>query len=120
MLKYNLKRMLSDRSILKPVGHLARFGINKSTASRILSGRLSTVKLSLIEKLCIALHCTPNDLLEYTPDEKIKTTDHPLTKLIRNQQSIKVTELLKDIPVDELPAFTNKIAELKQELFKKN
>lgn len=118
MLKYNLKRLITNRAILQPVGYLKKFGFTFTTASRIVGGRFSTLKLSQLENLCIAFHCTPNDLLEYIPDDKIKTKDHPLTALIRNQQTKKVTEILNDIPIDKLSDFTNKIEELKKEMLK--
>ena len=119
MLKYNLKRLINNRAVLQPVGHLKKFGFTFTTASRIVGGRFTTLKLSQLENLCIAFHCTPNDLLEYTPDEKIKTKDHPLTTLIRNEQTKKVNEILNDIPIDMLASFTNKIDELKKEMLKK-
>lgn len=120
MLKYNLKRLITNRAVLQPVGYLKKFGITKQTASRIVGGRFATLKLSQLENLCIAFNCTPNDLFEYTPDDKIKTQNHPLTTLIRNEQSKKVQEILNDIPIDKLSAFTNKIDELKKEMLKNN
>jgi DNA-binding Xre family transcriptional regulator len=116
MLKYNLKRLINKRAVLEPVGHLKKFGFTFSTASRVAGGRFSTLKLSQLENLCIAFHCTPNDLFEYIPDDKIKTQKHPLTTLIRNEQSKKVNEILNDIPIDMLSDFTNKIDQLKKEM----
>jgi len=116
MLKYNLKRLINNRAVLQPVGYLKKFGFSFTTSSRLVGGRFSTLKLSQLENLCIAFNCTPNDLLEYIPDEKIKTKDHPLTTLIRNEQTKKVNEILNDIPIDMLSAFTNKIDELKKEM----
>lgn len=118
MLKYNIKRLVSNRAVLKPISHLHKFGFTKSVASRIYGGRFSSLKLSQIEKLCIAFNCTPNDLIEYIPDDKIKTSNHPLTTLIRKQETKKLNDILKDIPVDMLSDFTNKIDELKKEMFK--
>lgn len=119
MLKYNLKRLINNRAVLQPVGYLQKFGVTKQTASRIVGGRFSTLKLSQLENLCIAFHCTPNDLLEYIPDDKIKTQNHPLASLIRNEQTKKVNEILNDIPIDMLSSFTNKIEELKKDMLKK-
>ncbi|HCY75479.1 MAG TPA: hypothetical protein DHV28_06120 [Ignavibacteriales bacterium] len=119
MLKYNLKRLINNRAVFQPVGYLQKFGFTKYTASRIYGGHFSSLKLSQIEKLCIAFNCTPNDLIEYIPDDKIKTLNHPLTTLIRNQEAKKVNEIFKDIPVDMLSDFTNRIDELKKEMLKK-
>jgi DNA-binding Xre family transcriptional regulator len=118
MLKYNLKRLINNRAVLQPVGYLKKFGFTFPTAARIVGGRFSTLKLSQLENLCIAFHCTPNDLLEYIPDDKIKTQNHPLTSLIRNEQTKKVNEILNDIPIDMLASFTNKIDELKKDMLK--
>ena len=120
MLKYNLKRLITNRAVLQPVGYLNKFGMTKQTASRIVGGRFATLKLSQLENLCIAFHCTPNDLLEYIPDDKIKTKDHPLTTLIRNEQTKKVMDILNDVPIDKLADFTNKMDELKKEMLKSN
>jgi|SRR5690606_37095861 len=120
MLKYNIKRLTTNRSIQKPINYLHKHGFTYPTAKRVLFGTFASLKPAQIENLCIAFHCTPNDLFEYTADEKITTPNHPLTTLIRNQETKKVTELLNDIPLDMLPSFTNKLEELKKDLLKNN
>lgn len=37
--------------------------------SRIRTGHIKALRLSTLEKLCKALDCQPNDIVEYVPDE---------------------------------------------------
>lgn len=43
---------------------LRSLGFVKSTARKVINDEPFIVKLEQIEALCIALNCTPNDLLE--------------------------------------------------------
>lgn len=43
-------------------------GIGYSVIQRLYNDQVKSVELETINKLCLALECTPNDLLEFIPD----------------------------------------------------
>ncbi len=116
MLKYNFKRLFNEKGITQPVGYLTKHGFTKQTAARIAAQRFKDIRVSQLEKVCLALNCTPNDIFEWLPDEKHKNTNHPLTKLIHTTVPEQVANLFKDVPIDKLPEFTQQIKQLKTQL----
>lgn len=116
MLTYNLQPLFSQRAIKNKVAYLIKAGFNKQTAARIIRNKFSALKLSQIERLCLALHCTPNDIIEYTPDPQKPIPNHPLTKLIRTKTPIQLTNIVDDIPFDKLNDFTDQLIQLKTQI----
>lgn len=63
-----LDRTMADRKI--SVKDLAQeIDIAPINISRIRTGHIKALRLSTLEKLCKALDCQPNDIVEYVPDE---------------------------------------------------
>lgn len=61
------------------------------------------MKLSNLERLCTMLHCTPNDVMEWIPDDKDNPAeDHPLNELKRNNKVFDITRTLNSIPLSQL------------------
>jgi hypothetical protein len=85
-----------------------------STASRFLKSKSRFVKISDIEKLCLALNCTPNDLFEWKPDANtVLTETHSLRALEKREQTKALQEIVKDIPSDKLALIEQLLNELK-------
>lgn len=118
MLKYNIKALLDARGITKPLAHLTKAGITFQMAHNIINNKVAAIKPAVIEKLCTHLNCTPNDLMEWIPDEKTKTENHPLKTLMHKQLPQQLQNIVADIPVSKLKAFEEKMIELKKELLK--
>lgn len=116
MLKYNLQKLFAQRGIKNRQAFLLKAGFNRQTATRIINNKFSALKLSQIEKLCLALHCTPNDIIEYTPDPQKPIPNHPLTKLIHTETPEQLANIIDDIPIDKLNDFTQQIKNLKTQL----
>jgi hypothetical protein len=117
MLKYNLERLFMLRGISKPASVLIKAGFPRGVAYRILENKIKTFTPSHIEKLCIAFDCTPNELMEWTPDSKYKLAEtHPLQKLLPEEKIIDLREITKDIPIEKLGLFADKLEELKRTL----
>lgn len=111
MLKYNIGRILKARGIDRPFGYLTNEGFSKSFASRIRDNRVNQLQNKDIEKLCLALGCTPNDLFDWTPDGRTERyKDHPMQQLNREGKEIDLNETLSSIPVDKLEAVQKLIA----------
>lgn len=63
-----LDRTMADRKIsVKDLA--AEIDIAPINISRIRTGNIKALRLSTLEKLCKALDCQPNDIVEYVADE---------------------------------------------------
>lgn len=118
MLKYNIKYLLEARGITKPLAHLTKAGVTYQMAHNLINNKVAAIKPAVIEKLCTHLNCTPNDLMEWIPDDKTNTQKHPLETLQRKPIPQQLQNITADIPVNKLKQFEEKILELKKELLK--
>lgn len=116
MLKLNLKKILLAKGISDPGKLLKSSGFSKNQAYYLLNYSHSNIKLSNLEKLCIALNCTPNDLIEYTPDKSSKIPDsHPINSL-KPKDAFDLNAISSDIPVAKLPELKSIIENFKTTL----
>jgi DNA-binding Xre family transcriptional regulator len=108
MLKLNLKPILAARGISKPLSFLVEAGLSYRTAHILLKYGVSAIKLSHLEKLCSALHCTPNDLMEWT-DKTIggNTIPHPLQELNKGKINVDLYKKLQTLPLSKLNELSN-------------
>jgi DNA-binding Xre family transcriptional regulator len=114
MLVFNPKKVFALRGIEKISNFLVKMGYSYPTAARFLKSKSRFVKVKDIERLCIALNCTPNDLFEWHADGKIVFGDnHSLNALAKSGQTKNLQELVKDIPSDKLALIENLLEELK-------
>jgi DNA-binding Xre family transcriptional regulator len=100
MINLRIKALLTSKGIAEPFAWLVKKGISRYSAHRLLKGNYDRIRLKHINIICRSAYCTPNDLLEWTPDEKrgpVKD-DHPLTRItprgpVRLQEKInRMTE----------------------------
>jgi DNA-binding Xre family transcriptional regulator len=103
MLVFNPNRMFALRKIDKPHLALVKNGFAKSSATNLLNYVSRRLTIEHVEKLCLLLNCTPNDLFEWRSG-KNETLDerHPLNALKRADKSESLTELINKIPVEKL------------------
>ena len=118
MLKYNIKSLLAARGITKPLAHLTKAGITYQMAHLLVANKVAAIKPSVLEKLCVHLNCTPNDLMEWIPEENTNTQNHPLKSLQHKQIPQQLQNIMQDIPVSKLKAFQDKMLEVKNDLLK--
>lgn len=114
MLNFKLSRIFALRGIDKPFAYLVRSGFSRATASNLLNDRVVQVKVGHLETICRALNCTPNDLFEWTPSEgRPLAENHPLNNLKREKTPARLSQIVKDIPVDKLHMVEELLNQLK-------
>lgn len=115
MLKFNPRNIIAKRGIERTTAFLVgKIGMDPSTASRFLKSKSRFVRVSDIEKLCIALNCTPNDLFEWKPDaDTILPETHSLNAIETRETAKNLQELVKDIPAHKLALIEQLLNELK-------
>ena len=111
MLNINLKRIFKARGIEQPYKYLAQNGFVPFTAHKYKNGKVEHMRLDHIEKLCTLLHCTPNDIFEWAPDDLLEDRpDHPLQKIRRREKKIEITQMLSKMSLDKLEEIEKLIA----------
>lgn len=120
MLKFNLNVILAKQKIPYPRRFLLEtVKINHVAATNLLKGSTKSLHLSYLSRLCVALQCTPNDLLEWIPDKSgvALPENHPLQKLANRAEEVKLVEKVLDklgtMSADELRAMMETMAEKK-------
>lgn len=103
MLNLNLLRIFRARSIDQPYKFLVSNGFVPFTAHKYKNGKVEHIRLDHIEKLCILLNCTPNDLFEWVPNDLLDDTrDHPLQSIRKRDKKIEINRLLSKLPLHQL------------------
>ena len=65
---------------------------------------MNSFSLETVEKLCLALNCTPNDLLEWVPSKDMATNSaHSLNALKRNEAILNnMAQLMNSVSLEKL------------------
>ena len=88
MIQYNFDRIFKARGIERPFSFLRKSGFSDNFATRVKNNRVARLELKYIEKLCLVLKCTPNDLMEWDPDDNNKIDpSHPLNQIKKSNKS---------------------------------
>jgi DNA-binding Xre family transcriptional regulator len=108
MLIFNPRRVFALRGINNPLTYMIKNGFGRGTANNLLNFNNRSVKTEHVERLCLLLQCTPNDLHEWRPGrDAVVADDHPLAELRRDRDASTLAELARDLPLEKL----NKIGE---------
>lgn len=102
MLTLSIVPLLNARGIKHKTPYLQSRGFKYHTARYIVGGNMSNFNLSTVEKICLQLECTPNDLLFYTPSDEGVAANHPLRTLNKERYDDELTEGLKLLNTLEL------------------
>jgi DNA-binding Xre family transcriptional regulator len=113
MLYLDLKRIMENKGIDKPLSFLVKAGFNYPAAHRILHQTPSSLNFVHLEKLCMALYCSIEDLLVWVPPKNLKGNEkHPLYKLSVKKPKGSVSAILKDLSPEKLEQAREYISKL--------
>ncbi len=113
MLHFDLAGMLRRREIENPYRFLVQNGFNYHTAGLLLRNERSSLSYSNLEKLCLLLNCTPNDLFVWQKPKDVQVSEHhPLHQLQPKPQDVSVMQKLRELPLDKLKQIKQFIKEL--------
>ncbi|TCL68551.1 putative transcriptional regulator [Hydrogenispora ethanolica] len=68
MIRFTLDRLMFENNRMKVPELQEKSGVNKNTLYAIYNNTCTRVDLSVINRICNALHCQPGDLMVYEPD----------------------------------------------------
>ena len=100
-LQFDVQRMLKIRGVQTFAPFMKAAGISYKTALDMVAGRYGSIKWSQMEKLCLALNCTPNDLFKWKGDGSDLPANSELLKLIRPETSPNIMDKLKGLSVED-------------------
>ena len=103
MLHLNLKRIFKARGIEQPYKFLAQNGFVPFTAHKYKNGKVEHMRLDHMERLCILLNCTPNDIFDWIPNDLLDDhPDHPLQRIRRKEKKTDISKLLSKMSLEKL------------------
>ena len=103
MININLNRIFKARGIEQPYRFLVQNGFVSFTAHKYKNGKVEQMRLDHIERLCILLNCTPNDVFEWVPNDLLDDRpDHPLQQIRRRDKKLQISQLLSKMPLHKL------------------
>ena len=118
MLYYRFDRIFKARGIDQPFTYMINAGFSVAMASKIKNNHVVQLKMHHLERFCLLLKCTPNDLLEWVPDKNAAYDDnHPLKALKRSEIEVDMVKTINSIPLNKLEQIEKLIRE---ELQKQN
>lgn len=114
MLTTNFDKMFDLRGIKNPYTYLLQNGFSRTVAWRICQNDFVKLDLFYLEKLCLLLHCTPHDVLEWIPDSNPQDNEQqPLNNLKPKKKSNRLSKLIDQFPVDKIEELEKAIEEIK-------
>ncbi len=105
MLKYNFKPIIFARGIEKPYTYFVNAGFSTQLASKLNNNKVKILRPKTIEKLCILLNCTPNDIMEWHPTQhQLENKNHALHAIKANNLNKveHLTDLLRKVPLNKI------------------
>ncbi len=103
MLRYNFERAVKARGIDQVYRYFLNRGVETHLASKIRQNKVTRMHPDSLEKVCLILRCTPNDIMEWVPDNKqAADTNQPLQALRRNDKLVDLTRSLNALPLDKI------------------
>ena len=113
MLYFDIKRILKTRGIDEPYRWLVKNGFVPQTVHSWLNYQLGYIKPDHLERLCLLLNCTPNDLFDWREDGKTVVHDtHALRTLTKQAPDTSLQRALSELPLDKLEKLGEMLAEL--------
>ncbi len=115
MLRFNVMRVMNLRGIRQPWVFMVKNGFIRSTANNFFNGNVQAIKLKHIEKLCVLLNCTPNDLFEWetTPHSPALSENQALKSLMREKSAPTISEIVKDLPIKQMEEISEILKQMK-------
>lgn len=113
MLYLNVKRVLRLRGVDKHYEFLRSIGFIKATARKMINDEPFIIKLEQIEALCLALNCTPNDILEWKQTSAQNVSDTHSMNSLKRAGDKDLPTLLNEIPLEKFEQIAGLLQDLK-------
>jgi len=113
---YNFQKIFKLRGITQPFVYLIKHGFPRGQAYQFTKLRNDGLRIKNLERLCLLLECTPNDIIEWIPPKDFQIPEtHPLHKL-KPKAALDFSNITKDVPIEKMTELMNAIMEAKVKL----
>jgi len=103
MIYLDIKKVCNNIGIEDPRRWLVKNGFNHVTAGRLMNNTQDSIKYATMEKLCLLLNCTPNELLSFQPNSNSTVAaSHPIQKLKHVPKEASITGRLKALSPEKI------------------
>lgn len=102
MLKLSVMPLLHARGVKNKTAYLQKMGMSYHAARYIVGDHMHSFNLQVVEKICLALDCTPNDLLFFVPSSQDVPKTHPLHSLHKDRFRDELAEGVQQLSPTEL------------------
>lgn len=103
MLYFNFARIFELKGIKRPFSYLTSLGYSTSNAGKITTGRIYQINTDRIEKICLDLNCTPNDILDFRPNPNNHLPDdHALHSLTKTELSKEINAKINTLSIEKI------------------
>ncbi|HQU82671.1 MAG TPA: helix-turn-helix transcriptional regulator [Pyrinomonadaceae bacterium] len=100
MLYLNVKRVMHLRGVENHYEFLRGLGLIKATARKIINDEPVILKLDQFEAICLALNCTPNDILEWKQSALQNVSENHSMNSLKRAGDKDLPTLLNEIPLE--------------------
>ncbi len=104
MIKLRIAALCEERLIAHSWTALTEAGISEEKTKQYLAGTTNRIMLEDIEILCNLLHCTPNELFEWIPDNKSQDYPENPLKAIAKKPVYNLQDILNGMTIAEVRA----------------
>lgn len=112
MLQFNFDRVFKARGIEKPYTFLEKAGFSSNLATKIYNNKVKRLDFRVMERLCLLLNCTPNDMMEWVPEKNTNVPANPALHLLEKpEKEIDFAQKLNAIPLGKITDISNLIDE---------
>lgn len=116
MIHLFLKPILVARGIDRPYSYLVNAGFSPADARELLNSDISNFTIAQIQKLCEALHCTPDELLKSSGKIVNMSDANLLSALKRSGKTSAWLHNLKETSLQELSKLKEVVKNYKNKL----
>lgn len=116
MLYLNLQAIFEAKGIDNPANFLWKNGFTRHTAHNLLYNKSEGINFKHLEKLCLILNCTPNDIFNWQNKHKLLNEDaHPLKQIKKEKSKGNLSLKLRAMSVDKLNELHNFLDDLSKQ-----
>ena len=95
---------------------LRKIGFTPGYSRALLNGTAKTINLQQLELLCIFLRCTPNDLINYTPEpNNFVQPYYPIHTLTKANNPLQTLDHIKSMTATEMQEFQKMVEQFVEE-----
>lgn len=114
MIKLKIAALCKEKAIAHPYTALTEAGISVTKTIQYLRNETNRLMLDDADILCNLLRCTPNDLVEWTPNNKAQDYEANPLQALRKKGPFELEEIIKRMTIGEIRDFQAKYEEEKR------